>query len=200
MSIINLSQSLSFLPPSLSLYSSTMLDHDAVTCSHCCFIFSSVGRRLFLLMSLSQCSFAPGHSSSLSSLYLCSLEARCLILISSFASLIFDRQWHFYGHFYCLELWGSFASRTSVWKNRRLPNFRARDSKSSLTTRCWQYDPSRGGVREMSLRTTTVLLGVRKGNLSHDAWAVEVSMYSLLHGNRRISAFRSTLKGLGFVF
>ena len=59
---------------------------------------------------------------------------------------------------------GSIVSRTKIWKNRRLANFRARDSKYSLTTRCWQYHNSRGGVREMSLRTKTILPGVRKGS------------------------------------
>ena len=93
--------------------------------------------------------------------------------------LIFGRQWYwitflswplcckqlkFPGNFSCLQLSGSIVSRTKVWKNRRLANFRARDSKYSLTTRCWQYHNSRGGVREMSLRTKTILPGVRKGN------------------------------------
>ena len=43
----------------------------------------------------------------------------------------------FYGRFYCLQLWGSFVSRTKAWKNRRLAHFRPRDSKSSLTVG-WQ--------------------------------------------------------------
>ena len=39
-----------------------------------------------------------------------------------------------------------------------------RDSKYSVSTRCWQYHNYQGGVREMSLRTETILPGVRKGN------------------------------------
>ena len=74
--------------------------------------------------------------------------------------LIFGRQWHWinflYGHFYCLQL----------WKNRLVTNFQVRDSKSYFTTRCWHYHPFRGRVREMLLRTTTILLGVRKGKFA----------------------------------
>ena len=55
----------------------------------------------------------------------------------------------FYGHFYCLQFLSSFVKRTKVWKNRRFANYRARDSKSSLMTRWWQYQPFLGGVRQI---------------------------------------------------
>ena len=45
----------------------------------------------------------------------------------------------FYGSFYCLQLRGSFVSRTKAWKNRRLAHFRPRVSKSSLTVGWQQY-------------------------------------------------------------
>ena len=44
----------------------------------------------------------------------------------------------FYGHCHCWQLWGSFVIRTKVWKNRRVSDFRARDSKTSLMTWMWQ--------------------------------------------------------------
>ena len=97
----------------------------------------------------------------------------------------------FYGNFNCLQLRGSIVSGTKVWKNRRLANFRAQDSKYSLTTRCWQYHNSRGGVREMSIRTKTILPGVRKGNFV--TWSVGCRSYFF-------SSRKPALKELGFVF
>ena len=53
----------------------------------------------------------------------------------------------FYWYCHCWQLRGSFVIRTKVWKNRRVSDFRARDSKSSLMTWLWQYQPFLGGVR-----------------------------------------------------
>lgn len=50
----------------------------------------------------------------------------------------------------------------------------------------------------MSLRTTTTLQGVRKGNFV--TGGAGCRKYFFLRANRRMSTFRSTLKELGFVF
>ena len=86
MFIINLNQSLSFLPPSL-FDSSTMLDHDAVTCSTLVFCFprkfvSSSSWCVFPLLPVIRRLFPF-------SIYLCSSEARCLIIFAFLARSLF---------------------------------------------------------------------------------------------------------------
>ena len=77
--------------------------------------------------------------------------------------LIFDRQW----------LWITFLSLEALLFLEQ--RFQRTDSKYSWTTRCWQYHNSRGGVREMSLRTKKILPGVRKGNFV--TWSADCRSY-----------------------
>lgn len=80
---------------------------------------------------------------------------------------MFGRQFYgltsFYGNFYCLQLWGSFVSRTKAWKNRRLANFPGR--------------PSRGGVRQCCPELRQFYRGDGREHFLPDARAVEISRY-----------------------